>query len=223
MATILKSQGPEGFAGAPQAVAFNFGDVTAKAEAYLQQVREQAKNIVADAQRQAQQIRQQAKRDGAADARAEAERSLQQKVEQQLQFLVPTIQETLVEVNRERATWMRRWEADALKVAVAIAERVVRRQIEQAPQISLDLLREALRLASGMGALKIRLHPHDHAALAEHLEMIVNELEKLTPAEIIEDESVTRGGCRVDTDYGVIDQQIETQLERIRAELSPEE
>jgi flagellar biosynthesis/type III secretory pathway protein FliH len=34
------------------------------------------------------------------------------------------------------------------------------------------------------------------------------------------DPSITRGGCRLETRHGVIDQQLETQLARIEAELT---
>ena len=36
---------------------------------------------------------------------------------------------------------------------------------------------------------------------------------------VIADETVSRGGCRVHTEFGVIDQQIESQLMRIETEL----
>ena len=221
MATILKSTGPQGQTNTAKAVAFNFGDVTSKAEQYLEEVRQQAAQIVADAHEQASQIREQAKRDGAGDAVMAAEQTMQQKVLQQLQFLVPAIQEAVVEVNREKVAWMQRWEADALKLATAIAHRVVRREIQQQPDISIEWLREALQLASGLGTLTIRLHPDDHQALKGNLDFLLGEMRKLTSTEVVADDSITPGGCRVDTEYGTIDQQMETQLERIRTELTP--
>ena len=222
MATILKTSGEQSRHDTPRTVAFNFGDVTAKAEQYLTQVRREAAKIIADAQNDAEQVRLQAKRDGRADALAAAEESMQRKVEQQLQFLVPAIQEAVVEVNREKVAWLKRWETDALKVAIAIAQKVIRRELEHDPQITLELVREALQLASGLGTLKVRLNPADHRALAGQLGGIVSEMRKLTPTEVLADDSISPGGCRVDTDYGEVDQQIETQLERIRTELMPE-
>ena len=221
MATILKAYGDASRQETPRAVAFNFGDVTAKAEKYLQEVRQEAARIVEDAHKQADQVREQAKLNGAADAKTAAQQAMQGQVQQQLQFLVPAIQEAVIEVNHQRAAWLRRWESDALQVAIAIAERVVRREIKSNPEITLDLVREALELASGLGSLVVRLHPQDHKALAGNLTEVVAQMQKLTPTEVVADESITPGGCRVDTEYGVIDQQIESQLERIRTELLP--
>jgi flagellar assembly protein FliH len=36
---------------------------------------------------------------------------------------------------------------------------------------------------------------------------------------IVADESITAGGCRVDTEFGSLDQQLEAQLARITEEL----
>jgi len=221
MATILKADGADSRRDTPQAVAFNFGDVTERAERYLEEVRAQSAQILADAREQAVQIRQQAMRDGRQDAMAAAEQTVQEKVQQQLQFVLPAIQEAVLEVEHERESWLRRWEGEALKLTAAIAERVVRRELQQQPEITIDLLREALHLAAGLGTLTIRLNPRDHEALAAHLQLIVEVMQQLTPAEVIADDAISQGGCRVDTDYGSIDQQIETQLERICAELTP--
>ena len=221
MATILKASGSDSRYETPRAVAFNFGDVTQKAEQYLQEVQQQAAKILEDAEEQAKQIREQAKIDGAADARVAAEEAMQARIQHQLQFLVPAIQEAVVEVNREKTAWLRRWETDAINISIAIAERVIRGQIAQRPEITLELVQEALQLASGLGNLVVRLHPNDHRALSGNLETIVQEMKKLTPTEVVADESIQPGGCRVDTEYGSIDQQIETQLERIRSELLP--
>jgi len=45
-------------------------------------------------------------------------------------------------------------------------------------------------------------------------------LARLAPAEVIADQSISRGGCRVETPKGAIDQQFETQLARIAEELT---
>jgi flagellar assembly protein FliH len=220
MAAILKADGSTSRPASPQAVAFNFADMTSKAQDYLGDVRAEAAKIIAQAQQQANQIREQAKIDGRKDALVQAEQSMQAKVAQQLQFLVPAVQEAVVEVQRERKAWVARWEQNAIALAAAIAERVVRREIAAAPQITLDLVREALHLASGMGTLQIRLNPQDYATLEPNLKTLVEQMKQLAPTEIIADAAIAPGGCRVDTQYGSIDQQIHVQLERIRQELA---
>jgi flagellar assembly protein FliH len=220
MASILKQHGTRERRGEVRAAAFNFDDVTSKAESYIAQVRTQAAEIIAAAQGQAQAIREQAQRDGQRQAVAEAERTLQARVQQQLDAIIPEIEKAVQSVERERAAWLRRWEDDAVKLAIAIAERVVRREISQRPAITIELVREALQLATGMGKVQVCLHPSDHAALRDGLTKIIADMKQLAPTELVADATVSPGGCRVDTQFGSIDQQIESQLARIREELS---
>jgi flagellar assembly protein FliH len=220
MASILKQHGTRERRGEVRAAAFNFDDVTSKAESYLAQVRAQAAEIVAAAQGQAQAIREQAQREGQRQALAEAERTLQAKVQQQLDAITPAIAQAVQSVERERAAWLRRWEDDAVKLAIAIAERIIRREISQQPSITVELVREALQLATGMGAVQVCLHPSDHKALRDGLAKIIADMKQLAPTELVADAAVSPGGCRVDTQFGSIDQQVESQLARIREELT---
>ncbi len=50
--------------------------------------------------------------------------------------------------------------------------------------------------------------------------LLLAEFSALGPTEIIADAQISRGGCRVDTRFGVIDQQFEAQLARIEEELT---
>ncbi len=220
MASILKQNGHAERRDEVRTSAFNFDDITSKAEAYLAQVRAQAAQILAEAQAKAQAVREQAKRDGQCDAMAEAERELQSKVQQQLTSLTPAIQQAVANVERERAAWLRRWEDDAIKLAIAIAERVIRQEVSQHPSITVELVRESLQLAAGMGSLKVCLNPQDYASLCDAVAKLVAEMKQLAATEVVADATVSPGGCRVDTQFGSIDQQFEAQLARIRDELT---
>ena len=56
--------------------------------------------------------------------------------------------------------------------------------------------------------------------LRQQVEMLVGELSTVTTAEVKADPEITCGGCRVETSFGVIDQQFEAQLKRIEEELA---
>jgi flagellar assembly protein FliH len=88
------------------------------------------------------------------------------------------------------------------------------------PEITLTLVREALELAAGSAQVRIHLHPDDRAALGDQVQLLIREMSGLGSAELVADAAVTRGGCRVETRFGVIDQQFEAQLARIEEELT---
>lgn len=94
------------------------------------------------------------------------------------------------------------------------------KQLIAEPEIALNLLREALELSLGGGALTIRLNPDDHTALGKKATKMIAEFGKLAPTEIIADPQISAGGCRIETQFGTIDQTVEAQLTRIAEELA---
>jgi flagellar assembly protein FliH len=105
-------------------------------------------------------------------------------------------------------------------LACAIAQRIVRRELKQQPELSAPWIAEALRMCAGSAEITLRLNPADHATLGAQATKLALEFHPAAPAKIVADDSITPGGCRVETEFGSIDQQIETQLERVAEELS---
>jgi flagellar assembly protein FliH len=114
---------------------------------------------------------------------------------------------------------MSQWESGVVRLATAIAERVVRGELSRRPEITLRLVREALELAAGSSNVRLQLHPDDYTALGSQVGSMIEAMSGLGNAEVVCDPSMTPGGCRVETRFGVIDQQLESQLKRIEEEL----
>jgi flagellar assembly protein FliH len=203
-----------------QTVAFNFDDMAAKAGQYLDQVRAEAAKIVAEARQEATRLKQQAEAEGRREGLAAVERTVREQVAQQLITLRPALEQAVQEIRHAKQAWLRHWEKSAVHLAAAIAARMVRREASQTPEVTLALVREALELAAGNAQLKIRLNPADRASLGGQVEAIARELAPLAETELIADPQITAGGCRVETRFGVIDQQFESQLARIEEELA---
>ncbi len=199
-----------------QTVAFNFDDMAARAQGYLDKVRAEAKQIVQKAAQEAQTIRQNAEKEG----KAAGQQAVEQMVAKQLTNVLPALRNAVGEIEHAKQGWLKHWEGSAVHVATAIAQRLIRRELQQDPQIPVALVREALQLAAGNARIRIHLNTEDHRAIAQQVESLVQELSTMTEAEIVASDSVSRGGCRVETEFGVIDQQFEAQLKRIEEELT---
>jgi flagellar assembly protein FliH len=203
-----------------QGVAFNFDDMTAKAQRYLDQVRAEAARVVTQAHKEAEAIREQARVEGRRAGQAEIEHIVEKQLAGQLATLLPAIRQVVQDVEHAKQAWLAHWEKSGVHVAAAIAERLIRRELSQTPQITLTLVREALELAVGSSQLRIHMNPGDHQALGPQVETVIAELSPLGSAELVADPEIRPGGCRVETRFGVIDQQFEAQLARIEEELT---
>jgi flagellar assembly protein FliH len=222
MSTIIKAATGQlsGTSGSAQPVAFQLDDMAGQAGKYLDNVRHQAARIVAQARKDADAIKAKAESDGRQAALRAVEKVMEEKVHSQLATLLPALRKSIENIEHSRQEWLQHWGKNALRVASAIAERVIRREVSQQPQVTLDLVREALELAAGSADIAIHLHPQDHAALGRQVEALAAELVRVAPASVVADPQVSLGGCRVETRFGVIDQQFEAQLARIEQELT---
>ena len=220
MAGIIKSGTVLNDSGGLHSVAFNFEDMSQKASRYLDTVRSQAEQILADAKKRAEEITSLAKSAGQQAALAEAEQTVKVKLDKNLETLLPAIREAIGAIGYEKERWLKHWERETVHLAAAMAARVIRRELSQDPEISVDLVREALQLAMGSGRLRLLLNPSDFAALGDRAGRLADEFAGLAPTDIVADESILPGGCRVVTEFGTLDQNIDTQLQRIEEELT---
>jgi flagellar biosynthesis/type III secretory pathway protein FliH len=222
MATIIRKDSPhETTVGrSAQPISFSFTDMRGQADDYLGTVRAEAAKIVQQAHQQAEIVRRQAEAAGRKAAEAAVERILDEKVAKRMQTLLPALEQVVREVNDLKGALLVEWESSATKVSLAIAKQIIGREVTRDPQISLDTIRNALRLAAGATEIKLHVNPGDYTNLGAQLQKVAATLAKLSPSEIVADQSITAGGCRVETKFGEVDLQIETQLRRIEEELS---
>jgi flagellar assembly protein FliH len=221
MATIIKIHEPQRPSGtAFRAVAYDLTDMSAQADSYLANVRRQAAEIVEQAKREADAVRKDAEVAGRRAAEQAIERILDEKVAKQMKTLTPALQAAVKQVEDAKQSWLRRWESSAVELAVAIAGRLVRGEIQRRPEISAAWIRESLQLAAGSADVTVRLNPADHETLARQVQQLATLFTPLAKLSVVPDESITPGGCKLVTEFGMIDQQLETQLERVKEELS---
>jgi len=178
----------------------------------------EAEQVLTAARCEAERIRAEARAQGLADAMSEFDSLVDQAATLKFDAWLPTLRAALAEVTASKTSWLAQWESSALRVAIAISERVLRREIQRAPELALTLVRETLELSTS-GEAKLHLHPEDIGCLGPQLASLLAELGRTASVTLVADTSITRGGCRLDTRLGSIDQQLEAQLARIEEEL----
>ena len=106
-----------------------------------------------------------------------------------------------------------------MTLITSIAERVIRRQLDRQPEIALDLIADGLSLAAGSADITLHVSPTDYENMGSQIQRLAATLARLAPSQVVADPEISAGGCRVDTKFGSIDQQIESQLHRIEQDL----
>ncbi len=217
---IIKAGKLIGKRGSQGESVFNLTDVSQQANLYLDSIRQQAAEVIAAAHGEADQIRAQARQQGVQEALEQAREDVRQELEAHLQTLLPALEQAVEAIQQSRRECQRHWQANVVHLATRIAARVIRTEVSQHPEITSRWIEEALALAVGSTQIRLHLNPDDHAAIQGEVEQWVSQISNVEPTEIIPDAAVEQGTCRVTTEFGEIDQRIDSQLARIEQELA---
>lgn len=220
MATIIKKNSEFYPSGERLSVmALDMVDVEGQVDQYIEQVQIQAAEIVRQAQQEADAIRAQSEKAGRSAAEAAIDRILDKKVAKQMQTLAPALQEVVKQIEDSRQEWLQTWESRTLQLACAIAQKIVRRELRAEPEIPLQWISESLKLCGKAAEILVRLNPGDHETLGNQVTELAGQFAPAAETKIVPDLNISPGGCKVETEFGSIDQQIETQLQRIAEEM----
>ena len=215
-------------------IAFNFDDLQQRCAEELSTAQTRAAEIIAQAEQQAVAMLEKARNEGLLAGRQEgiadahrriteqAEQSARAQVSERLKTTLPALENAVAALHIERDQWLKRWEAAAVQLSVAMAEKLIHAELTLRPELLTRRIRELLQLASDQPQMQIRMHPADIILLNEMGAEIVHRVSRAGEATLVPDESVSRGGCRIETQHGEIDGQIESQLSRIAEELLAE-
>lgn len=207
--------------------AFNLIDLERQGSDLLESAQRQADELLEQAHRDVADIREKliasAREEGLKDARNQirnqAEEIAEERITTRLATALPALQTAASALQAERDRWLVRWEQTAVQLGIAIAEKLMHRQLAARPDFATDMISDALRLAAGQPQLKVFLHPDDLNAWGDRASQIVQSLTGCADATLVADKQISLGGCRIETRYGEIDARLETMLKRIAEEL----
>lgn len=187
--------------------------------------RERARRMVQQARAEAQAIREAAREEGfragfEAGQQAGREQAVQE-VSARLQAVVERLEQAAEEALRRRDRALALAEEDVVKLALAVAERVVRREVAAGPEVTAAVVRSVLQEmpAASAGRVVVRLHPDEHRLLAGT--WTAGRPGELGPVHLewVADPGVEPGGCVIETEMGTIDAGLETRLTQLASGL----
>lgn len=216
---------------ARDAVVLDLGDLHRQGEELRAKAQRDAEAIIADAEREAARLIEEAKARGFEEGQqagidqgrnAGFEAGRNAAFEEQylsLQRVVTSWGEALETFVAARDALLRDAREDVLELGVRVGERVLRREIEHDRGAAARQLEAALDLALSATSLRIEICAGDLDAVTESLPGLLGKFAGTPHAEVIEAPDIEPGGCRVRTEAGVIDAQINGQLDRLVSEL----
>ncbi len=118
-----------------------------------------------------------------------------------LKLLSRPLEELDVEVERQLTA-----------LVLTVGKQIVRRELRTDPEQIIAILRESVsRLPAAARDVRVHLHPEDAAVVRAQLATPSND----RAWSIVEDPSLTRGGCLIRTDTSQVDARLESRLNAI--------
>lgn len=130
----------------------------------------------------------------------------------QVQPLVETLEGLLREMDGFRKRLRQHTEHETVRLALAVAKKILTREAGISEDVVLNVVREALRQTEEPEKVLVRLHPEDLEVLRNSSEALAELNDRSDTITLQADSGISRGGCFVETEFGEIDARIEQQF-----------
>ncbi len=186
----------------------------------LRKAQEEADALVADAQAERQRITDDAYKAGFDEGQEKgfAEGNMEaQRLIDRLHVIMDRIMDKRQEILEET-------EQQIVELVLLMTRKVVKIISENQRNVVMSNVLQALRKVRGRGDVTVRVNLADVKLTTEHTKEFMATVENIQGITIVEDSSIDRGGCIVETDFGAIDARISSQLAELEQrilEISP--
>lgn len=143
--------------------------------------------------------------------RREGEAEGKKRAEDELRSAIDRLATSVSEVNQYRTQLLRQTESDAVRLSIAIARRVLRRELTVDPEAIEGLVRAALERLQSQDSFRVRMHPDYVPALRASIE----RLGMTGRVEVIEDAAQEPGAAIFEMSRGSLNASIDSQLKEI--------
>ena len=110
-------------------------------------------------------------------------------------------------------------EQQIVDLVLMMTRKIVKVISENQRNIVVSNVVQALRKVKGRGDVIIRVNLADVAMTTEHIKDFISNAENIKNITVVEDSTVDRGGCLIETDFGAIDARISSQLNEIEQKI----
>ena len=125
----------------------------------------------------------------------------------------------LEQIAHQTSQYLGGLEQEAYRFALAVAERIVKREITLDGALVMRQIRDAVRRIIGVESITIRVHPEDEVLVRSHRAVLLSSSDSVREIIIEGDDTVERGGCILESATGNVDARIGSQLRQIESAL----
>lgn len=195
-------------------------DAERAAQEIVQKAQEEAARIVEEARVEQENLRKSSHTEGYNQGREEGFAEGKGEVDR----LIGRTHKILEGVMARREEILSETEQQIVELVILMTRKVVKIISESQKSVIMANVLQALKKVKGRGSVSIRVNLEDVRLTTEHIQEFIRQVENVQGITVLEDSTVDKGGCVVETDFGAIDARIQSQLSELESailEISP--
>ncbi len=106
-----------------------------------------------------------------------------------------------------------------VELAMAVAERLIRTQLSIDPDTITAVVRDTMSILNGGTQVELYVNPDDLDTCMNFSSQLKDEFREITRLEILPDEAIPRGSCRIESESGVAEYLLEDEKEQLKETL----
>jgi flagellar assembly protein FliH len=202
-----------------------------QAQKIRQEAEDEAKRLLEEARRQAAALEgeirtrvEKTEADARDKGREEGREAGYQEGRAEVERLIDNLQRIITAAIERRNLIIEESETQVINLVLLIGKKVIKVISENQKNVVINNVVQALRKLKSRGEVVIRVNLADLELTSAHIADFMKMVENVKSITVLEDSSVDRGGCILETDFGQIDARISSQLSEIEErilELAP--
>ena len=133
------------------------------------------------------------------------------------QPVIESFQTAVDKLLSARAEFYSQAEKEMIELVMSVAHEVIGINTDQDPALAKNVILKAVEQLRLREKMTVRINPDDLAEAEKVKPELSRKVEDIEKVDFKTDSLVTRGGCIIETNIGMIDARLESQLESIRA------
>ena len=195
-------------------------DAEREAEQIIQNANEEASKLLEKAHAEQESLLKASRQDGYNEGREQGFKDGKAEVDR----LIERTHKILEAVMARREEILSGTEQQVVELVILMARKVIKIISESQKSVVMANVVQALKKVRERGNVILRVNLADVQLATEHIQDFVQQVENVQSITVLEDSTVDKGGCIVETDFGAIDARISSQLTELESkilEISP--
>lgn len=195
-------------------------DAQSQADEIIANAKSEAEKIIQDAHLEEQKIKDDAKQDGFKQGHDDGYSAGESEIER----LVERLRKMVEALMLRREEILKETEQQIVELVILMTRKVVKIISETQKTAIMSNVLAALKKVKSRGNVILHVNLEDLKLASANADEFIKRVENIQGITVVEDSTVEKGGCVVETDFGAIDARISSQLSELEEkimEISP--